>query len=128
MWEQAEQAAYPGSPGCPSLYNLCQELYEREWDLNESTADWSCICGFKYHVLTYAGTPLLYKKGDEMKILLSSGEKVDTYRLERIGLMPRGWSANPGQDKTRNMLLSKVVEALSGFEPHSSSTAIVDDV
>jgi hypothetical protein len=74
---------------------------EREWDINESTADWSCICGFKYHTLSYAGTPILYKKGDRLEI-----------KIERIGLMPRDWI--PEQGVLKWQVLAAAINALGG--------------
>ena len=78
----------------PSLYSICQALYEREWDLYESTAGHVCICGWEHHWLVLRGTPILCKKGDMTQVIYAG-------------------AVHKGKDGFDNMfLLGKIVEAL----------------
>jgi hypothetical protein len=52
----------------PSLYRICQALYEEEWNEKEDTSGWQCICGWKKHLLVLRGTPILCKPGDKVEI------------------------------------------------------------
>jgi hypothetical protein len=91
-------------PGRPSLYNICQKLYEYEWDETEKIENWHCICGYLHHYITFAGTPLLFKKVD------GATAAIYGIRVKNLGLMPKSWGAGfmPG----KMSIMGKVFEAL----------------
>jgi len=131
--------------GRPSLYTICQYRYEEHFDIwdewrernagfevKEVEPEFVCICGYQMHTIQYAGTPLLFKKGDELKIEVfpprmtdmvyqrqpvtifneKSGKTMAFYgvQFEPRGLMPRDW-VSPQMDGIFT-IMGKVSEAL----------------
>jgi len=123
--------------GRPSLYQICQLRYEEYMDYDYEEEDWKtrpefqCICGYQNHTISYAGTPILFKKGDHVVIeAIPPPRATDELYLKKPlldqtldrttafygtawepdGLMPRDW-ISPRQAGTF-YIISAVAEAL----------------